>query len=344
MWTHFLREGRHYTLSIFLSALFVAVVAHAASTISTNIQTDGTLSVTGVGHFTGDINVYGADINLGTGSATSTLTSASALLGVASTSPWGLFSIDAAKGTVGENTPTFVVGDAGTSTPFFLISGNDGNVGVGTSSPWAVLSVNAPAGKVSFAIGSSSSPLGTSLLVDQFGLVGFSSTSPAARLSLTGLSAATTPFFLISTSTATATSTAFVITSSGALGLGTTTPYADLSVAGKIAGHVLDINSRTATSTFSAGALIGTQAGNVGIGTTSPRRTLSVAGTALIGSSGTTTITIDTSSANTGSCIELRGATSSAIYRIYIGSIQSSSTPLVVEAGSCRGQAPGANE
>ena len=166
-------------VSVTLSVFAVATVVYGATTISTNIQTDGTLSVTGVstftgvGHFINDLNVggadfnlgtgsatttltslsatllainadldlYGGDLNLGTGSATSTLTSSGGKLGLASTSPWGLFSIEAAQGTVGANTPTFVVGDQGTSTPSLYVSGNNGNVGIASSSPYVALGV-----------------------------------------------------------------------------------------------------------------------------------------------------------------------------------------------------------
>ncbi|MBI2096207.1 MAG: hypothetical protein HYT43_01070 [Candidatus Taylorbacteria bacterium] len=159
---------------IILLAIFIAATVSAATTISTNIQTDGTLSVTGVGHFTDDINVYGGSINLGTGSASTTLTtlsetllslsddldiyggelnlgsgsattsltSSGGRLGLASTSPWGFYSIESPGGaTVGTANPIFVVGDQGTTSPFLFVSGNNGNVGLGSTSPTQVLSV-----------------------------------------------------------------------------------------------------------------------------------------------------------------------------------------------------------
>ena len=59
-------------------------------------------------------------------------------IGIASTSPWGLLSINA-NGNITPGTPEFVVGS---STVTDFIVSNGGNVGVGTTSPFALLSVN----------------------------------------------------------------------------------------------------------------------------------------------------------------------------------------------------------
>src|SRR3989344_3945621 len=120
---------RAFLTAVISGILFIGMSVFAATTISTSIQTDGTLSVTGAavnyGDLTtgGDLYVNGADFSLSTGSATTTLTVSSARLGVASTTPWGLFSIESDNSSVGIN-PIFVVGDQGTSTPLFIISGN----------------------------------------------------------------------------------------------------------------------------------------------------------------------------------------------------------------------------
>ena len=62
--------------------------------------------------------------------------------------------------------------------------------------------------------------------------LGVGTTSPWARLSLSGLSAGTTPIFDVSTSTATATSSVFTIASNGFVGVGTTSPNSRLSING----------------------------------------------------------------------------------------------------------------
>lgn len=64
------------------------------------------------------------------------------------------------------------------------------------------------------------------------GYVGVGSTSPFAKLSLTANSLGSNPIFMVSTSTASATTTAFLIDSTGKLGVGTTSPSRQLSVTG----------------------------------------------------------------------------------------------------------------
>lgn len=203
-------EGRRFR---FLSGivigglLFTAVSVYGASTISTNIQTDGTLSVTGAavnyGDLTtgGDFYVNGAGFSLGTGSATTTLTVSAARLGIASTSPWGLFSVESDNASVGTNNPIFVVGDQGTTTPLFIISGNDGRIGIGTSSPGVKLGVagdinaNIIYGDTLFATSTTATStlrggltVDTSTLVVDFSSnsVGVASSSPFVALGVTG--------------------------------------------------------------------------------------------------------------------------------------------------------------
>lgn len=70
------------------------------------------------------------------------------------------------------------------------------------------------------------------------GNVGIGTTSPWGLLSLAATTTgATNPMFLVSTSTATATSTAFIIDSNGKMGIGTTTPSQQLSVQGNVLVH-----------------------------------------------------------------------------------------------------------
>ena len=63
-------------LSVVVSVLFITGLVQAATTISTNIVTEGTLSVTGISTLTGDVTMSGGDGALTlttTNSATSTI-------------------------------------------------------------------------------------------------------------------------------------------------------------------------------------------------------------------------------------------------------------------------------
>src|SRR3989344_4535940 len=64
-------------------------------------------------------------------------------VGIGTTSPYGLFSIEATSTgfEVGSSTPIFVVSDSGTSSPFIYVSGINGNVGIATDNPWVSLQV-----------------------------------------------------------------------------------------------------------------------------------------------------------------------------------------------------------
>src|SRR3989344_5191813 len=97
------------------------------------------------------------------------------------------------------------------------------------------------------------------------GNVGISATTPSALLSLEARSLATTPLFLVSTSTATATGTAFLIDANGKVGIGSTTPSATLGIAGNlyvtgtggatssVFGGTIEAQGTSATSTFAGG-------------------------------------------------------------------------------------------
>ena len=67
--------------------------------------------------------------------ALNSVITAGGLFGIASTSPWGLFSINPNR----ISGPSFVVGSS-TKTDFIVT--NAGNVGIGTTSPWKTFSVN----------------------------------------------------------------------------------------------------------------------------------------------------------------------------------------------------------
>jgi len=63
-------------------------------------------------------------------------------IGIGTTTPWGMVSIQPA--TAGSTTPQFVSWVSGSSTPAFIVSSanNNGNVGIGTTSPAVSLAVN----------------------------------------------------------------------------------------------------------------------------------------------------------------------------------------------------------
>ncbi|HEY4495732.1 MAG TPA: NYN domain-containing protein, partial [Candidatus Paceibacterota bacterium] len=102
------------------------------------------LQVVGTGVLTGDLHLYGGDIALGTGTATTTLTSSQGNLGIGTTSPAALLSLNpnsTAKGfyMAGYPNSTAELFKISTSTltattTAFVIDSN-GKVGVGTSTP-----------------------------------------------------------------------------------------------------------------------------------------------------------------------------------------------------------------
>lgn len=177
-------------LSVVLSVFFVVAIVEAATTISTNINTGGTLTVTGVGHFTDDININGGDINLGSGSATSTLTSVAGKLGIASSTPFGVFSVSATSTATLSSMPVFVVSTstATATTTAFIIDSN-GKVGIGTTSPYAQVStVGVVAGTAFHANDSTATSTfqGGVILNSKGGAVGIASSTPFVALGITG--------------------------------------------------------------------------------------------------------------------------------------------------------------
>jgi lysophospholipase L1-like esterase len=80
------------------------------------------------------------------------------------------------------------------------------------------------------------------------GKVGIGTTTPWAQVSVGGASGANAPLFVISTSTASATSTALLVDGNGRFGLATTTPWRSLAVAGSVGFDGL-------TGSVSAGSL-----------------------------------------------------------------------------------------
>lgn len=109
--------------------------------------------------------------------------------------------------------------------------------------------------------------------------------------------------------------------------------------------NTLNATTTTATSTIAYGLTTATGGGGFGVGTATPAATLGVIGNAYIADTATTTITVQSTSATQGGCIELEApALAGGWVRLYAGSGllatsssgAASSPGLVFEAGRCR--------
>jgi len=250
-----------------------------------------------------------------------------------------------------------------------------GNTGVGTTTAGTIFSVQGVGNFVSAATSTLYTPFLTSnltatssvLLATNTGLVGVGTTSPGSLFSVQGVGnwagGGSTVYSTYTFPSFTATST------TANNGVGTSTPgtrwsvqgvanYVDASTGTSTIYSTLRLPSFSATSTIAtttistggfqvgqAGALAAFTVGSsattsVGVGTsTVPSHQFAVAGNALIGGTvGTTTLSIS-SSEGIGSCIQMRAASSSDLYRIYLGKTidgTGSTTGLTIEQGSCR--------
>ena len=247
--------------------------------------------------------------------------------------------------------------------PSFTATSTSASNGIGTSTPGTTFSIQGVGNFISAATSTLYTPLMLSnftatssvLLATNTGFVGVATTSPGSLFSVQGIGnwagGGSTVYSTYTFPSFTATSTL------ASNGIGTSTPgtrwsiqgvanYVDASTGTSTIYSTLQLpsflaTSTIATSTFANGLLIGTTKGSVGIGTTTPANTLSVGGDALIGSgaNGTSTLVVNSSATGVGSCIQMRAASSSDMYRIYIGKTLAgtgSTTGLTVELGSCR--------
>jgi hypothetical protein len=180
---------------------------------------------------------------------TTTITSAG-FVGVGTTSPWGMLSINP-NGITG---PAFAIGSS-TATNFVVTNG--GSVGIGTTSPIATLAVQgAGAGSVlAGAWGGNSAYGGISLNGSlASGNTNFYGSASDATLYINRPTGGQINFRYAGADQA-------VLTTGGSFGLGTTTPSALLALAGTSGIYA----STTATSTFQGGGInIVTAAGNTG--------------------------------------------------------------------------------
>ena len=213
------------------------------------------------------------------------------------------------------------------------------SVGVATATPGGALGVKGAAFIEDFL--SVSTLYATSSL-------GVGTNTPAAALGVDG-AAIFGGFVSADYYTATSTGTSWLL---GNLGIGTTTPGAQFAVdeAGLFAGHLtastFAATSTTATSTYNGGLSIAESAGTFGIGTSTPGNAANVGieGQEVYQSSGaTTTLTITSSSATQGGCIQLLHPNSGIYWRLYIGSEGNTVgggaaqlDGLVIEEGECQ--------
>lgn len=199
-------------------------------------------------------------------------------LGLGSTTPWGLLSVNAT--TTASNAPQFVIGSS-TETVFLVDS--DYDTGLSTTSPFAKLSIQSRPGSTSWLFGvgtTSASGAGTSATstltvgIDSFGnflaglggsQVAIGSTSPFARFSIDASATTSTriPIFAIGSTS----SQALIVTGRSFTGIGTTTPTALLAV-NPLAS--LTTSAQFAVGSSSASSFIINNAGLTGVGTSTP--------------------------------------------------------------------------
>ncbi len=267
------------------SLLAIQDVAHfrtGTSTFEDNLQVDGGLQV-GTGSTYIDSNTIETSGNLAVTSTTATSTlstggftvgtddfvvqQTSGQVGIGSTTPWGLLSVNAPGGQ-----PSLVVGSSSTQ----LIVDESGSIGIGTSSPSSLLAIQDVA---HFRTGTST--FEDNLQVDGGLQVGTGSTyidsntiETSGNLAVTSTTATST----LSTGGFTVGTDDFVVQqTSGQVGIGSTTPWGLLSIHAPSGIPSFVVGSSTTQ-------LIVDESGNFGVGTTSPGAFLDVQGAAQFGS------------------------------------------------------------
>ena len=216
-------------------------------------------------------------------------TDAGSKVGIGTTSPWGMLSINP-NGITG---PSFVIGSS--SATNFIVT-NGGNVGIGTTSPQSKLGILENFSETQTDFTQSLTKAGINIItsayvensytpgiflstVEQYG------TKPKAGIYTQNTNTGSKLFFGTSNSYITGiTNDAMVIGQTGNVGIGTTSPWAKLSInnfsIGASATPLFTIASSTGTGATSTLFFVGAN-GNVGIRTASPNTPLDISGTSL---------------------------------------------------------------
>lgn len=296
--------------------------------------------------------------------------------GVATTTAGSVFSIQGVGNFVNAATSTLYTPLALsnlTATSSVLLATDTGLVGIGTTTPGSLFSIQ---GVGNFQ-NAATSTLYTDFSLRSISATStiYGANGTAAVPSYSFLSDVDTGLFRGAANVlGFATNGAEVarLDASGNLGIGTTTPGSLLSL-GTMANFVsgatstvasgLNVGNFRATSTVATSTILtgGFRVGqtsadasipafvvmqsattSVGIGTSTPTsHQFAVSGNALIGSggTGTSTLTVNASGARVGSCIQLRAASTSDLYRLYLGNKgpdgNSGNLGLIVEPGGC---------
>lgn len=216
--------------------------------------------------------VFGTNVwafSVGGGVETLVLNRQNKKLGVASTSPWGLFSIETLQGTVGAGTPVFVIGDKGTSTPAMYVDYRH-FVGFNTANPQYTVDISGNlnvSGTITGTVSISSLQTGVAAASPFY----IRTQSGGSNQATTTLETLNTRYFTV-TRSGNATSTPdFAISPNGYIGVASSTPFAMLSIQATSTNPSLSVSTSA-----NVNHLILTAAGNLGIASSSPAFRLSV--------------------------------------------------------------------
>ena len=222
--------------SVLVSVMAVSLVGYAATTISTNINTAGTLTVSGASTLSGNISADGTSatttisggLRADTTDNTLVVDFSSSRVGIATTSPSALLSVHG-------NT---ILGSADASSVIFRA----GTVGFASTASTSITSSNGFTWNTS------------DLVYDRGGVkFGIGTTSPSSMFAVQGGNVQVTG--TTTTSGLVATSSALLALNGGTVGIGTTTPRTVLSVS-STGTTTLIIDSSAAAATNSTGGCI----------------------------------------------------------------------------------------